>query len=425
MLKLSISLGVYLIINFQILAETPKHEVSNKQLEMIQKMEDHLKSKNNLEKNIEKPIPNSASPNIEKTNIITQISAEEVEKLKFQCDISRKDNSCVEAWKATKNDYYLLSSCLLKNMSSCYEVGLYYVAQNDTRAGLHHLNTACNGGIKEACTEKNKVIAKIEEAKPKPGVIPWADQTGPISKLETVTPEGICYKRGFFTDQDPYFKNYSNYYIAIDASGITWIIHIPKELSDSFCKQRTYTQVKCKPIAKQIYKDGGTSFHCDYINPLDATLKKMNTTWDNKELQSEARILLNALFNSQIVSHADAGVYTTCLKDIDFDINDSTQKKTTMGHYIVGFAQENPEINARATKAGLKCNNGNFYQVPSTLEKVDGRIAHFQNIPKNAVVSADGQSFLACATGYLNGSNTPDTWCINEKKNITHVEINN
>ena len=144
--------------------------------------------------------------------------------------------------------------------------------------------------------------------------------------------------------------------------------------------------------------------------------------FQNKALQSEAKILLAGVYIQQKSFFADFNSYTSAVYGADKSFGD-----IKVSRYKFGFAKPVPlenEINLLVTKAGTPVditaiNSDKLNLVPSYENSVQ---LEFEKLAEKYGCFVEKEKFKACAIGYLGLEDKLDVWTIDQDKNVVNVE---
>lgn len=132
-----------------------------------------------------------------------------------------------------------------------------------------------------------------------------------------------------------------------------------------------------------------------------------------KSKQSEAKIQLAALYNSEVGTQSDYDTYGTCLPLMGYE-------QSPRGYYIVGFLAS-LDASAKFTNCtGGAVGNENVVNSRAMLPKTP-LAALTANLPVDittAASKADQVSFLAAAEGSISSAVKHDIWTIDETKKL-------
>lgn len=132
-----------------------------------------------------------------------------------------------------------------------------------------------------------------------------------------------------------------------------------------------------------------------------------------KSKQSEAKIQLAAVYNTEVGSNADYDTYATCISDMGYETNPK-------GYYIVGFSATDATSMGIITTRGGTCTAANFWMTPTLYKKVAAAAAPVATDLASAVPT--NTTFIAAAAGNIAGTAT-DKWTINEGKNLLNPQV--
>lgn len=130
-----------------------------------------------------------------------------------------------------------------------------------------------------------------------------------------------------------------------------------------------------------------------------------------KSKQSEAKIQLAALYQTEISAQADYNTYATCITDLGYETS-------PRGYYNVGFSGHYAAGSTLITGTIYNgtCGATNFNAKPTAFLKVQGVDAAASDIPAPPA-GVTTIAFLAGAAGQISSSNSAyDKWTINESK---------
>lgn len=138
-----------------------------------------------------------------------------------------------------------------------------------------------------------------------------------------------------------------------------------------------------------------------------------------KSKQSEAKIQLAALYQTEVSAQADYNTYATCIEDLGYE-------RSPKGYYWVGFSDHYTAGNGIITAApySATCSSASGVS-PSTLLKVQGTAAVISDLPAAGSTAADMTSvkFRGGAAGQISSTNTTfDKWTINEAKSLVNSQ---
>ena len=136
-----------------------------------------------------------------------------------------------------------------------------------------------------------------------------------------------------------------------------------------------------------------------------------------KSKQSEAKIQLAAVYNSEVGTQSDYDTYATCLTLMGYE-------QSPRGYYITGFLTG---IDASA-KFG-NCTSGAITGAGATAvdtDRIIPPIAHLAAVTANKPATltiastATQTSFIAAAEGSISSAKPLDKWSIDETKKLTN-----
>jgi len=138
-----------------------------------------------------------------------------------------------------------------------------------------------------------------------------------------------------------------------------------------------------------------------------------------KSKQSEAKIQLAAIYNSEVGTQSDYDTYATCLTLMGYE-------QSPRGYYTVGFL-----VGANATVKFPNCSSGGLTTPGAgagpTNRSIVPRLQHMAAVTLNkpADVSLTGTTatqttFTAAAEASISSAVNRDIWSINETKNLNN-----
>jgi type IV pilus assembly protein PilA len=142
-----------------------------------------------------------------------------------------------------------------------------------------------------------------------------------------------------------------------------------------------------------------------------------------KAKQSEAKIQLAALYNSEVGSSADWDTYATCLRIMGYE-------QSPKGYYAIGFGAgfDISAINPAYTTAG--CTTGTTISAaPAASDIAYLPITQLAAVVANKATalahiigtSTTQNAFVAGAAGSISSAVTRDVWTINNAKALTNT----
>lgn len=134
-----------------------------------------------------------------------------------------------------------------------------------------------------------------------------------------------------------------------------------------------------------------------------------------KSKQSEAKIQLAALYQTEVSAQADYNTYATCINDLGYE----TSPK---GYYWVGFSDHYTDGNTIITSAPYSATCGSNSGVqPAVLLKVQGTSAAISDLPEPGATGVSTIVFKGGAVGQISSTNSGfDKWTIDESKNLVN-----
>lgn len=141
-----------------------------------------------------------------------------------------------------------------------------------------------------------------------------------------------------------------------------------------------------------------------------------------KSKQSEAKIQLAALYQTEISAQADYNTFASCIKDLGYE-------PAPRGYYLVGFTtvgSQNGIISAAPFLA--TCGTTGFYEFPGggqtdAAPRLKVIVTAFTSatLPAAAVGPANTTAFVAGAAGSISTTGVNDQWTIDQTKNLVNV----
>lgn len=154
---------------------------------------------------------------------------------------------------------------------------------------------------------------------------------------------------------------------------------------------------------------------------IASVLGKKAQKFQNKALQSEAKILLAGVYIQQKSFFADFDSYTSAVYGVDKSFGD-----IKISRYKFGFAKPVPlenEINVLVTKAGTPVditaiNSDKLNLVPSYETSAN---LEFEKIAEKYGCFVEKEKFKACAIGFLGLEDKLDVWTIDQDKMVVNA----
>lgn len=140
-----------------------------------------------------------------------------------------------------------------------------------------------------------------------------------------------------------------------------------------------------------------------------------------KSKQSEAKIQLASLYNTEVGSNADWDTYATCLLTMGYE-------QSPRGYYAIGFASGFDATSVNAGYTGCSAGTtisaspavGDIAYLPATLLGVvsANKPSATSHLPTSAAVQ---NGFTAGAAGSISSTVTRDQWTISHTKALNNV----
>lgn len=127
-----------------------------------------------------------------------------------------------------------------------------------------------------------------------------------------------------------------------------------------------------------------------------------------KTKTSEAKVALATVYTALQANYDEHGEYNLC-----FDYNQ--RGNADYRYYVVGF---------HSAVKSEKCQAKNNHIFHLAGKEVAGLLANPDMIPKDCIISEDGQKFKICAVGHITiDPKKLDIWSLNEKKTFQHEQV--
>lgn len=141
-----------------------------------------------------------------------------------------------------------------------------------------------------------------------------------------------------------------------------------------------------------------------------------------KSKQSEAKIQLAAVYNTEVAAQADYDTYASCLLFLGYE----TPPK---GYYIVGFTAlaQQALVDARTNTTGCSSDTAGFAVAATTPNHIRANtvlpLPTVTQITAAGAVAPTSTTFTASAAGVISSSNTTsyDSWTINQGKAMSNT----
>ena len=134
-----------------------------------------------------------------------------------------------------------------------------------------------------------------------------------------------------------------------------------------------------------------------------------------KSKQSEAKIVLAALYSVEVSAQADYDTFGTCLNDIGYDT-------PPRGYYGAGFRAADTTSNNNIISRGASCASSNYVTPSVHLKASQGSAPASTNLDGSTACAAS--TFVASATGNIASDRTTfDVWTINQTKTMNNTTI--
>lgn len=133
-----------------------------------------------------------------------------------------------------------------------------------------------------------------------------------------------------------------------------------------------------------------------------------------KSKQSEAKIQLAALYQTEVSAQADYNTYATCIEDLGYEA-------APKGYYWIGFNSANTTQNGIISGAPYNATCASASGVkPGNLLKVQGTAAVIGDLP-TAGTTVTTVAFTGGAVGQISSTSTGfDKWTITQNKDLTN-----
>lgn len=136
-----------------------------------------------------------------------------------------------------------------------------------------------------------------------------------------------------------------------------------------------------------------------------------------KSKQSEAKIQLAALYQTEVSAQADYNTYATCIEDLGYE-------PSPKGYYTVGFSDHYAAGNLviTSTPYEAKCDSASGI-APAAPLKVQGTAAAISDLPTAGSDNGSNSAvlFKGGAVGQISSTTTSfDKWTINQAKNLVN-----
>lgn len=132
-----------------------------------------------------------------------------------------------------------------------------------------------------------------------------------------------------------------------------------------------------------------------------------------KSKQSEAKIVLAALYSVEVSAQADYDSFGTCLTDMGYDT-------PPRGYYSAGFRAAATSANNAITSRGATCTSTNWV-TPTKHLKANASVT-YASTDLDSTTAAAASTFIASAAGNIASDRiTNDVWTINEKKSLANT----
>jgi len=134
-----------------------------------------------------------------------------------------------------------------------------------------------------------------------------------------------------------------------------------------------------------------------------------------KSKQSEAKIILAALYSVEVSAQADYDSFGTCLADMGYD-------RPPRGYYGAGFKAAVAAANTSITTRGATCTSTEYVTPTTFLKASQGALPTASNLFTST--NATASTFTASASGNISSGTTGfDVWTVTEKKSMSNVTI--
>jgi type IV pilus assembly protein PilA len=134
-----------------------------------------------------------------------------------------------------------------------------------------------------------------------------------------------------------------------------------------------------------------------------------------KSKQSEAKIVLAALYSVEVSAQADYDTFGTCLVDMGYD-------QSPRGYYGVGFRAAATTANNSIITRGATCASTNYITPTTHLKASQGSTPASTDL--NSTTAAAASTFVASAAGNIASDRTTfDVWTINETKTMSNTTV--
>lgn len=134
-----------------------------------------------------------------------------------------------------------------------------------------------------------------------------------------------------------------------------------------------------------------------------------------KSKQSEAKIQLAALYQTEVAAQSDYNTYATCINDLGYE----TSPK---GYYWIGFSDAYTAGNTIITAAPYSavCASASGVQ-PTVILKVQGTTAAITDLPAPGSSGVSTIAFVGGAVGQISSTTSGfDKWTINQAKSLVN-----
>lgn len=134
-----------------------------------------------------------------------------------------------------------------------------------------------------------------------------------------------------------------------------------------------------------------------------------------KSKQSEAKIQLAALYQTEVSAQADYNTYATCIEDLGYE-------KSPKGYYWIGFSDQYTTGNSLISGVpySATCSSASGV-MPSQILKVQGTTAALTDLPEPGATGVSSIAFKGGAAGQISSTAAGfDKWTIDQAKSLVN-----